>query len=338
MRKFYSRRCILTLAAMAALASPQLSQSQTFNAGKGDLLACFRKYNPAGNYELVVNLGNITNYTALPAGTTTNISNYTPTQLSAAFSDYNNLKWSVSSAVDNFSTFAGYAGNTLWYTLPRVNAGTSTSVPARSSSSVQNPVTTDIVSIRGNAISMSASLGASANNNSVLVREPVGGTGGSQPASVFIKDPIDGSIGDFEGNLPAGNAENTTPNPFSAAVVSDLYQSVPTGSTDPITGTNDGPAYLVGYFTLKTDGTMTFTKGPPAPSITSVTRAGNITSVSFTTTSGSFTYKLYGTNSLTANSSTNWPVLPGSLIGDGSIKTLTHTNTSGIWFYRAGAQ
>lgn len=99
-------------------------------------------------------------------------------------------------------------------------------------------------------------------------------------------------------------------------------------------------ATQIGTFTLSGGGILTYTTSvaPPAPLITSVARAGNISSVSFTTASGSYTYKLCGTNSAGLTSSTNWPQLPGSLTGDGSVKTLTHTNSSGDWFYRVSVQ
>jgi hypothetical protein len=86
---------------------------------------------------------------------------------------------------------------------------------------------------------------------------------------------------------------------------------------------------------------MTFTRAsnlPPAPAITSVTRTNNTIYVSFTTTSGSFNYSLYFTNSAGLKSSvTNWPHT-GSIAGDGSVKMLSDTTTDANRFYRVGVQ
>ena len=89
---------------------------------------------------------------------------------------------------------------------------------------------------------------------------------------------------------------------------------------------------------------MTFTRAsavtapPPAPAITAITRTNTTAYVSFTTTSGSFTYSLYYTNSAGLGAATtNWPHA-ASVTGDGSIKTLTDTTTDAARFYRIGVQ
>lgn len=338
-------RRLIPLAMLAIVTFPGSAGAQYFSATKGDLIAGFRKSSPyQGSYELVVKLGSVTNFLALPAGTTIPMNNFTPTQLSAAFSDYNNLQWSVFSRVNGApnSSWSGYHLGTIWFTLPRSAAGTQTMPPARAPYGSQGYVTSDINSIADNAALYSSSQGSTSQNNSaVLVRELVGN---QYAFSQFIANPLYPAVGDFGGNLAAGNAENTTPASFTAAVVSDLYQSVPQTYVDPTTGTYDGAAYYVGYFTLNPDGTMTFTRAsavtapPPAPTITAITRTGNTANISFTTTTGSFTYSLYYTNSAgLAASTTNWPHA-ASVNGDGSVKTLSDTTTDANRFYRIGAQ
>ncbi len=339
------RRRIVPLSLLAVLTFSGQANAQFFSATKGDLIAGFRKSSPyQGSYELVVKLGSVTNFLALPAGTTIPINNYTPTQLSAAFSDYNNLQWSVFSRVNGGpgTIWSGYYLNTIWFTLPRFAVSTQTTPPPRASFGSQGPVVGNINSIADNAALFSSSQGGTnANNSAVLVRELVGN---QYAFSQFIQDPLYPSVGDFGGNLAAGNAENTTPASFTSAVVSDLYQSVPLNYNDPTTGTSDGPAYWVGYFTLKSDGTMTFTRAsavvtpPPAPTITSIARTNTTSYISFTTTNGGFTYSLYYTNAagLTA-SVTNWPH-SATVTGDGSIKTLNDTTTDAIRFYSIGVQ
>ena len=88
---------------------------------------------------------------------------------------------------------------------------------------------------------------------------------------------------------------------------------------------------------------MTFTRAsslPAAPVITAVTRTNTTTYVSFNTVSGSFSYRLYFTNStgLTAPIA-NWPNTGTYYVtGDGSNKTLTNATTDGNRFYRVGVQ
>lgn len=327
---------------------PQVVGAQYFTAGKGDLLAGFRKTGSyQGSYELLVNLGNVTNFLALPAGSSITMSNYTASQLSAAFSDYNHLQWSVFSAVDGapFSSWPNSSGfylDTIWFTLPRTTVNTQTTPPTRGSESAQGNVVTQIASIRngGNTLSSYGSPATNANNNPLVIREPAGD---ASSYSKFAADPLYPALGDFGGNLAAGNAENITPASFSSAVVSDFYQSVTDGHVDPSTGNTTGAAYFMGYFTLNTDGTLTFTRAsiataqPPVPLITSITRTNTTAYVSFTTTNGGFTYSLYFTNATgLAAPIANWPVSPITITGNGLTNTLQDTTTDPLRFYRVG--
>jgi len=75
---------------------------------------------------------------------------------------------------------------------------------------------------------------------------------------------------------------------------------------------------------------------PPAPEITSITRASGATTVYFTTVNGA-TYTLYSTNSAGLSVAvTNWPPL-STLIGDGATNHLSDTTTDVTRFYRVGA-
>jgi hypothetical protein len=340
-------RRFIPLAMLGVLALPGHASAQYFSAGNGDMVAGFRKTGAnQGSYELVVKLGSIANFLAMPAGTSTPINNYSASQLSAAFSDYNNLQWSVSGMVSGGPGFywSGFYQSTIWYTLPRPAAITQTVPLARQSVTTQGTTKGKISGFIGGANTLSSSQGSTnVNNNSVLVREKIASANSYDYAFFVQNSPQNPVLGDFSGTMPA-TVENTTPASFSSPVISDLYQSVPQLYADPTTGTNNGLAYYVGYFTLNPDGTMTFTRAsavtapPPAPTITAITRTGDTANISFTTTSGSFTYSLYYTNSagLTA-STTNWPHST-SVIGDGSVKTLSDTTTDANRFYRIGAQ
>jgi hypothetical protein len=332
------------LLGLAALAGAHSAQAQFFNySGKGDLMAGFRKPG-VGTYELVVNLGNVTNFVALAPGATINITNFSAAQLTDAFPSYSSLNWSVFATFTGppNSTYAGYQLDTIWFTAPRADVNTQSAPPTRKSASAQSLVQSLIDSTGKGAHTTSVNYGATnADNTAVLVRE-LSSDSHSLNLSVFLANPQDVTVGDFGGNLPA-TVENTTPPTFNSAVRSDLYQVVPTGYTDPNSGTTTGAAYYVGYFTLNPAGTMTFTRNsgvvvqnpPPPPQIVAITRVGNLSTVYFTTTNGTYTYGLSYTNStgLLAPAA-NWPASLNTVTGNGAMNSLTDTTTDGSRFYR----
>jgi hypothetical protein len=341
MNKFFLYRRCLQLAMVTLLVVPELVNAQSFTAGNGDLVAGFRKYNPAGSYELVVNIGNITNFLSLTGGQSTSIGNFSPIQLTDAFPNYNNLQWSVFSTVTGppSRVFAGFQQATIWYTLPRAVVGTQTTPPTRDTQEGQNSATTPISTIDGGANIISTGLSLGTDNSSVLVREPIAGANGNDYAT-SVEDTIYNAVADFNNYLPT-TIENTTPASFTSAVVSDLYQVVPSDYVDPYNSSTQ--AYYVGYFTLNPSGTMTFTRAsaivaqPPVPRIVSITRSGSNSTVFFTTTNATFTYTLYYTNSAGLTTSvTNWPASPTTLIGNGNTNSLSDTTTDTNRFYRIG--
>jgi hypothetical protein len=205
-------------------------------------------------------------------------------------------------------------------------------------------------SILDNAAFISSDIGSTGPYNSAtFIRESIT----TYPAhlyDVFMGSIVDNRIGTLNDNW-VSNVETTTPSSFSGSVRSDLYEVRPLdnghGGTvvDPHTGTS-GIAYYVGYFELNSDGTMTFTREeasttppspPPAPTV-SISRSGTTTTISFGTTNGA-TYSLHYTNSSALNIPlANWPVLPTTVTGDGSIKTFTDSATDADRVYRVGAK
>jgi len=333
------RRFSLTLITAATLAGT-VAQAQNFTANKGELLAGFRKTGGSeGSFELIVNLGNITNFEALAAGASTNISTYAPSNLSAAFSSFNNLQWSVFSSFAGSTPWAGFPASTLWYSKARSAVGTQTTPSLRSAASSQQQTRQAMVSVATGGTTISQNLGATnSNNNLRLVREPVGDSSG---LSAFIGDASDPTLGNFSSTL-AFSVENATPASFSSAVRSDLYQACPNNTTDPITSLTTGSAYYVGYFQLNTDGSLTFTRAsagappPPAPTL-SIARNGNITTISFPSTNTA-TYTLYYTNAAgVAAPVTTWPSL-GSQSGNNSTLNFQDTTGAPDRVYRVKAQ
>src|SRR5713101_4922231 len=69
-------------------------QAQPFKYTGRDLLVGFRKLSPFSTpYELVVNIGQVTNYNKLPPGSRITITQFTFNQLTNAFGDLNDLSW-----------------------------------------------------------------------------------------------------------------------------------------------------------------------------------------------------------------------------------------------------
>ena len=331
----------LSMTAIGLLLCSGVAHAQYFTSSKGDLLAGFRKTGAAqGSYELVVNLGNITNFEAVAAGASIGVSNFSPSQLSTAFSTYNNLQWSVSAAFAGSSPWAGFPAATLWYTVPRNVAGSQTEAPARDIASNQQATRSRVLSVGSGAATISSGLGTTnANNNSVLVRESIGD---GNALTAFIGDVSDPTFGDFQGTL-GFTVENITPASFTSSLRSDLYQVCPSGTTDPATQLTTGTASFVGYFQLNTNGTMSFTRAstnaatPPAPTL-SLRRSGTTNTISFLSTNG-VTYTLYFADaSALLTPFTNWSAAAGTLTGNNSVISFQDATTASDRIYIIHAQ
>jgi hypothetical protein len=337
MRKNSTSIFRLAAGVLGLLAAADAANAQFFTANKGDLLLGFRKTS-SGTYELVVNIGNVTNLLALSQGTTVNVNNFTAAQLSAAFPTYGNLQWSVFSAFSGSSAWAGFPASTIWSTVARSTTNVQSQPPVRASVSSQQAAKTRVYGVGTGGTTISTGLGTTnSNNNSVLIREPVGD---GSSLSIYIGDPSVSTLGDFQGYWY--NVENVTPASFAAPQRSDLYQSCPDGTTDPTTHETTGNAYYIGYFQFNTNGTMTFTRAsatfiPPAPTL-AIQRSGGTSTISFGTASGA-AYTLYYTNaSAVAQPVSTWPALPGSIVGDGLTHSFTDTTSAPDRVYRVGAQ
>lgn len=322
------------------------AQAQFFSyTPNGDTLLGFRKTGThQGNYELVVNLGTITRFLNLSPGTTINVTSYTAAVLTDSFANgYQNLQWSVSAGIPFPDTLGPFPYKTIWYSLPAPNATTQSVPPGRYSGNQQSVVQKRIQGVGQGAAVISGGLGSTnADNDTTLVREPWDSTS-INTLTANIGDAGDSTLGDFGGTVINVSVENIIPSTFSSPARLDLYQSVPSGVIDPTTGSTGPVAYFVGYFILNVNGTMTFTRAsssapppPPAPTVVSVRRAANVSTVSFTTTNGA-NYTLYYTNAagLTTPVS-SWP-FAASLIGNGGTNSLNDTTTDPVRFYRVGA-
>ncbi|MFO1511708.1 MAG: hypothetical protein U1F83_02155 [Verrucomicrobiota bacterium] len=304
-------------------------QAAPFLYSPGDLILTFRK--TGGASDLVVNLGKATNYNNLPAGTSFAVSNLLVSHLNTAFAGVNDLAWAVAAA-NRPPGDPNYALQTLWVTAPRAEAGTPASPWLRKGAFTQGSAAAQIDAAGANPAVYSGLTTSNANNTATAVIIPAGNDN--------ALSPIIGAGGDYDGAFQ-GNAQNVTASDFDAdsanVTRSDLYELIP-GTT--ASGTYNAPGRYLGYFEFKPDGTLTFnvpTSAPPRPIITNITRAGNITTVSFTTVSGA-TYRLRATDAAgLATPVSTWSI-GSSVAGNGAVRSLTDTSAEGIRFFVVDVQ
>jgi hypothetical protein len=330
--------------ALVLAGAAQSVHAQVFTYQRSDLCLGFRN-SSADNYEVVVDIGQASNYVNLSIGTSISVPNFSLSQLTpVSFPDLNNLSWSVTSYYPLGDTaYPGYPVDTLWATVPRTDVNTQSTPPTREDSGTQSGCVNKIQGIFLDAKAISKAVVVSNQYNTpYLVQESVS-TYPNQILSVNMGGIEDSTIGNLNDTWWGDNLEITTPSSFSGSVRSDLYEVRPLTDlngviiVDPHTGTN-GPAYYVGYFQFNSDGTMTFTRQtsvappPPAPTLSISLPSGFILNsskltISFATTNGS-TYTLHATNSAgLASAVTTWPSL-GSLTGNGGIQNFQDTITS----------
>jgi hypothetical protein len=322
----------------------QVCSGQPFVYKDNDLLLGFRKTGTfQANYELVIDIGQGTNYTQLSVGSTLKVPNFSPTQLSDAFPNTNlsNLNWSVLG--DPRVSLAGYPVSTLWITVPRTNQAVQSTAPARLFKSLQQQTATQISSIFAGAAAISSTIGTSSQDNTAsLVREPINN---DSDLTAFIGSQQDATASTLHDTWPA-NVEINTGNSFSGSVRSDLYEVRPIGALDPHTGSTNGAAYLVGYFEFKSDGTMAFTRAstnsvppsPPPPPTLGIGRSAGTAMISVATTNGA-TYSLYYTTSAgLATPVSSWSLFPTTITGDGTTKVFNDATTDAERVYRVIAK
>ena len=188
MKTLQSYRRWLGISILALLSSSQFVSAQYFTVtGYGDMLAGFRKTGSnKGTYELVVNIGNVTNFLSVSPGSTIPVTGFSPSQLTDAFSTgYGNLQWSVFSTAQPTSPWTNSFGVFLLhdlgaYTLPGTNVSTQTTPPTRLTHPNQGELDQDMLGVGNGAYSISFGLGTTnADNNTNLVREPTALDGSS---------------------------------------------------------------------------------------------------------------------------------------------------------------
>ena len=331
----------IAMAAAGGFLLLQTASAQTFTYTNNDLALGFRKTGSfQGSYEVVVDIGQASNYFNLSVGTTIPVPGFTASQLTpGTFNNLSNLSWSVFGYYSGSGFGASYpssVGSTLWVTVPRTDSGIKSTDATRLTKGAQASARSPIKAILDNAAFVSAALGSSGTyNTATFVRESIADYP-DHLLTVWMKSLSYHTVGTLNDAWPEGNLEITTPGNFTNAVRSDLYEVRPLTDSqgnaivDPHTGTSS-IAWYVGYFQFNPDGTMTFTRDVPQTTL-SLARAGNVNTITFPSYSY-VTYKLFATNSagLTAPV-TSWPS-SSPISGTGNTITLTPTTTDTTLFY-----
>ena len=284
---------LITLAALSLLTTPP---ARAWTYSDGDVLLVFRK----GSQNIEFDLGSVTNYLGKTNGYTATVSSWDLVLVTSKFGTLDsNVKVVLLATGGATNWLSSAEPNTTAYNIGSSEADTLHGVISAVGSRPLYPIA--IPTAEANAYSID--------------------TGGQYAGSSY--DSVV-SGGHFSG-IPklGGNAPFTVEQ--SVPGLLDFWQIETTAaSTAP-------PDKLIGTFTITTGGVLTFVAGPRASIVTSTIRAGNVSSLKFTTTVGN-TYSVAYTNQL-GGAVANWPVDATTLVGNGKVNTIVHTNSGDAEFY-----
>ena len=276
-------RCARFLAAISAiLFAVAPAYCITYDSSKFELFLGFRQ--PTGSYEMVVNVGSVSNYLSLTPGQSITITNYSSTFLSKAFSDISKLDWSVLGTVVSEGN-AAHPANTCWITRPRRNVNTQTVPWPRPSDDSLGTVGAQINAIAVNAVRYTDL----PNTDPAMVT--------ASAVILSLGHPLGYTVEVALGNLAGtwvGSVEGVTPSNFASSggmVRCDLYECQPY-TTDP----NALSTYL-GYFDFHSDGSMTFTAAsgataPAAPTGVKASATNGSVIIGWTPSTGATNYNV----------------------------------------------
>jgi hypothetical protein len=301
---------LITIALLALLATPL---ARAWSYSDEDLLLVFRA---SGYNDIEYDLGSVTNLLGRTNGYTTTITGWDSSLVTTEFGpDLTGVD-----VILLATTSSTNANPTAWLTSADPNT-TAYNVSLSEWTSFLHGTISAIGNKPISPFNVPAAVATPTNAYSI---NPFGTYGGASYDYIV-------SGGTFNG-IPTlgGHAPFTVQQAVPGSL--DFWAIQPT-STYP----NPPPDTLIGTFTITTNGVLTFVAGPRSPTITGISRSSNVSAVQFTTTVGN-TYSVAYTNQLGATTAT-WPVDSNTLIGNGSINTINHTNSGGaVEFYRVKVQ
>jgi hypothetical protein len=293
----------LTLVGLALSVAP-LARAGTYQ--DGDVLLIFREF---GFNDVEFDIGNISQFLNQPIGSTVPVTGWTLATATGVFgSDLTGVSFIVAAtqAVTNSDRLA-------W--LSSANPGAGATISDVTPSAWQANLWSIIDSVGTRPITYQVPSSGTGWSYSI---DPQGSYKLASYDNIVTDDEVNGgSIAEFGGHAPF-SVEGVIPASLG------FWQ---------IQGTNANPkppAAYIGSFIVDAAGDLTFTAGqaptPTPPTILGITRAGGVSTVTFTT-SPSGNYSLVYTNTLGSPIST-WPVVGASVAGNGANQSLTYTNSS----------
>jgi len=291
------KRIILTILTAATLLSASPARAWIYNAG--DVLLIFRN----GSQDIEYDLGSVANFLGKTNGYTTIVTGWDTTKVTGAVGSFTGLKVALLAT--------GQSSQTNWLTSGEPNT------TAYNVDSSEADTLSGIISAVAAGPLIPLAIPSNSPNAYVI---QVGGLYNASSYDYIVSGGNFGGVAQLGGNAPF-TVEQTVP------ATLDFWQ-IQSSSVYP----NPPPDKLIGTFTVATNGTLTFVAGPRASTISKVPHVGNVSSVSFSTTVGN-TYSLAYTNRLGGPIST-WPVDSTTVVGNGRVNTINHTNSGSVEYYR----
>lgn len=277
-----------------------------------------------GSSEIVAVLGPISKFMGGTPGSSFIVPQVSPAEISRVFGSLNKLEFGVFAtqvALQNTNS----PSKTLWLTRPRLDPEVPSRPWSQGPSAFQGNVSTTIRTIGTLALSYSKSQPDGPDNDGNLV--------------VIPKDVVQsytlniGENGDFKGYF-YGDIHGFTPADFvdSDIVARADFYDLRVGS---------GPGSYLGYFEFRTDATLRFvtagggTPPAPAPSNLALVRTGTVNTISFSTISGPYTYRLLRAPASGPGANlSDWTVQGQPTTGTGGTVSIDDITTDDAAFYR----
>lgn len=310
---------LLSLALTALAASRLIAGpfNYTTQALPPDLMVGLRQ--TGGAQEIVLNLGPVSRfYNALP-GTNIAIIEFNSAQLTSAFSSLDAVGFAAFAALKT-DTDPDRPIQTLWVTRKRAIIDEQSVPWNRQVSGGLSGAASKIAGVGEKTAVYSSARPAGPNNTATAVVIPAGG---STSYGAFLGN---GNFGSFQGKV-----DNIAPADFTGSgnvLRSDFYE-VRVGS---------GESQYLGYFEFTSAGRLSFNSAggvtsAPVPNITSISRSGDTTTVSFTTVAGAqYTLLSPGAAGLTVPLGT-WTQIGITVAGTGGEVSLADISARVNEFY-----